>query len=105
MAMQPVQVSDPYIFPRTQTPRPAPGEWKPLWDHDHWSATICCPSCKQESILTEHTIQPHGLVEPSIVCPATTGDVECPSCGFHVRAMLAGWPPTDAKIPETLHRV
>lgn len=83
-----------FTFSRTKDKRNTlPGEWRPVWSTDRWSAIICCQKCGQESGLSYHTIDANGAVSPSVNCPTRFGNTECPACGFHVQATLAGWPP------------
>lgn len=79
-----------YIFTRGTDRFAGPGEWKPLWDHGKWSATVGCPQCKEGGTLLGHSVDEAGRVTPSVVCP--TQFVECPNCNFHVMAILNGWP-------------
>lgn len=69
----------------------APGSWKPLClppsesGATRTSATFTCPKCKAMGVLTNHEIDPDGLVTPSVVC------VNEPECDFHEMIQLEGW--------------
>lgn len=44
---------------------------------------VGCPGCGGLASLDDHTIDEHGNVEPSLVCPYR--------CSFHESVTLGGW--------------
>lgn len=61
----------------------SPGVWIPLATSRGRSASIVCPKCGQEAMLTNHKIGADGAVTPSVVCPR--------GCGWHEHVRLDGW--------------
>lgn len=61
-----------------------PGTWKGLKTSTGRSASFTCPNGHTAS-LVDHTINPDGRVEPSVVCPYE-------DCQFHEYIQLAGLP-------------
>lgn len=50
------------------------------------TAILSCPMCRQPAPLSDHTIEPDGMVSPSVVCPFQ-------GCSFHEHLKLIGWIP------------
>lgn len=64
-----------------------PGQWKPLLGSDQKrSAIIKCPECGDSLPLLGHTIDPTGLVSPSI-----GHDLRFNACSWHANILLEGW--------------
>jgi hypothetical protein len=63
----------------------APATYAPLWgtDGEVMGAIVCCGRCGKMQSLTEHTVEPDGIVNPAISC--------CLGCGWEVWARFAGW--------------
>lgn len=62
----------------------APGTWKSLKVGKVRSASLNCPLCGEMGLLTDHTIQENGDVDPSVIC---SNDI----CTFHEYISLTGW--------------
>lgn len=60
-----------------------PLTWWPGTANGKRTATAVCDKGHAAS-LDDHTIQPDGTVQPSLVCPIE-------DCGWHVMARLEGW--------------
>lgn len=63
--------------------------WKKLYSNGTSSAVVRCPKCMNFSVLTDHTIDENGRVEPSLVCPWPA----CQPDPWHVFVVLEGWTP------------
>ena len=72
----------PFVFTRSSTFPPKPGEW---WATPEGGQMICCPLCKGMPGVRapEHSVDSSGVVSPSYVCPS--------GCGFHTYTTLKGY--------------
>jgi hypothetical protein len=74
---------------RIRIPRGDPedrrGVWKGARRDSKRTATLSCPACGKGASLSDHDIDPNGLVSPSVVCPHK-------DCAFHDYIVLDGWP-------------
>jgi hypothetical protein len=61
-----------------------PGTWKRGMGANGPTALIRCPKCRGIASLSDHCIDEHGVVQPSLVCPHD-------DCGFHEFVNLGGW--------------
>lgn len=59
------------------------GSWRLVMWGDDRSFIISCPKCGLEA-CANHSIEPNGDVNPSVVCPHD-------GCDFHEFVTLEGW--------------
>ncbi len=62
-------------------PAKEPLTWKPCRDGDRMTASVVCAN-GHDGIISDHTIDPSGLVTPSVVCTI---------CGWHEYIRLEEW--------------
>lgn len=59
--------------------RNAPGTWRFFDGQPHHR----CPECKKGSVMSGHSVEADGMVNPSIAC--------FPPCKYHIFGILDGW--------------
>jgi hypothetical protein len=74
---------DMLIFEKNPTSEDVPNTWRRLIDGKNISASIFC-SKGHYGVVTDHTINDDGIVNPSVVCPEE-------GCTFHDMIKLKDW--------------